>query len=396
MTQMSFRRRLVFPLAAGLALTGISGCCLIPGYGAQAAGAASLTEAQLPVVTGTATYRERMMAPAGSVLTAVLQDTSRADAAAVDLASWSVPLDGVSVPQRFTLAPETALDARMTYTVRATIKGPDGDLLWTTDTAHRVPPGQTGPIDMGELVMVKVAPQVPPAEDVPVLAGTAWSVDAMGQTGLVSGSEPTIAFSKDGRISGTTGCNQFFGGYTQDGAALTFTGVGMTKMACMADGLMQQEATFVSILNGEAKASLDAGSKLTIMGAAGVGFVALPVLANAAPGDPALLRGAEWLVEDLNRMGVIDNSRLTLKFGEDGRVSGSTNCNSFGGTYSVDGSKMTLSPLAMTRKACAAEALANQEARYTGALSGELGWRFAEDGALVLTGDEDTRILLRR
>ena len=50
----------------------------------------------------------------------------------------------------------------------------------------------------------------------------------------------------------------------------------------------------------------------------------------------------------------------------------------------------------MTRRACLAPALSMQESRYVGALSGELGWRFAEDGALVLTGDEDSRVLLRR
>lgn len=77
-------------------------------------------------------------------------------------------------------------------------------------------------------------------------------------------------------------------------------------------------------------------------------------------------------------------------------MSGSTNCNAFSGTYSVDGSKLALSPLVMTRRACAAPALAFQETKYVGALSGELGWRFAADGALVITGDEDSRVQLRR
>lgn len=401
MTHQSFRKRLVSPLIAGFALMGTSACCLIPGHTPKADTAASLTETetQLAVVTGSATYRERMMAPPGAVLTAVLQDTSRADAAAVDLAEWSVPLDGVSVPQRFTLAPETALDDRMTYTVRATIKGPDGALLWTTDTAHVVPGGTTGAFDIGELVMVKVAPYVPPAEDVPVLAGSEWTVDAMGMTGLVSGSEPTIAFSDDGKISGTTGCNRFFGGYTQAGAAVTFTGVGMTKMACLGDGLMEQEATFTGILNGEATASVNADGALTIRGAEGISFTALPAApvagADGAP-DRSILEGGEWVVEDINRGGVIDNSRLTLTFGKDGRVSGHSGCNGFGGSFKSTKDTVEFGQMVGTLMACSAEAMMKQEGKYMAALKGTMNWSITADGALLLTGDEGRRILLRR
>lgn len=506
MIPTTVHRGFFFPLVSALALTGVSACNLTPAS-APADGAATLAPSAMPLVTGTATYRERMMPPTGSVLKVVLQDTSRADAPAINLAEFSASLDEGSVPRAFSLQPTTPMDPRLTYTVRATVLGPDAALLWTTDTVNRVPEATGGSVDMGELVMVKVTPYEAPASPLGggewiiesvgsqataaprqptiafgedgrvagfggcnqysggytqegakitftpiistmmacaagstmqvesaigaalrgdatyaingdgklvinsangteivagrpaaiVLSGTSWTVDGIGSVAVVSGKEPSITFTEDGQINGTTGCNRFFGGYTQEGSKLTFSGVGMTKMACMGDGLMQQESTFASILSGAAAASVDGGGKLTIMGADGVGFVAVPVLSADAPaGDPALLQGAAWIVEDLNRMGVIDNSRLTLSFGADGRVSGSTNCNGFSGTYSVDAGKLTLSPLAMTRRACLAPALSMQEARYVGALSGELGWRFAEDGALVLTGDEDSRVLLRR
>ncbi len=228
------------------------------------------------------------------------------------------------------------------------------------------------------------------------LAGTRWTVEGMGGAAVVPGHEPGIAFSGDGKINGTTGCNRFFGNYVQDGDRVTFSGIGMTKMACMGDGIMGQEMAFAGMLSGPATASIDGLGRLTITGANDAGFVAVPVLTGEVAADPALLLGTEWIVEDINRTGIIDNSRLTLAFGADGRVSGSTNCNTFSGTYSVDGSKMVLSPLAMTQRACTAPALAFQETKYVGALSGELGWRFAGDGALVITGDEDSRVLLRR
>jgi putative lipoprotein len=506
MIQTTVRRGFFLPLVSALALTGLAACNLTPAAG-PADGAATLAPSAMPLVTGTATYRERMMPPAGSVLKVVLQDTSRADAPAINLAEFSASLDEGGVPKTFSLQPTTPMDPRLTYTVRATVLGPDAALLWTTDTVNRVPEATAGTVDMGELVMVKVTPYEVPASPLgggewiiesvggeatpgpraptirfgedgrvggfggcnnysggytqngakitftPIistmmacaagstmqvesaigaalrgdatyaingdgklvinsangteivagrppaiaLSGTSWTVDGIGGVAVVAGSEPSITFTSDGQINGTTGCNRFFGGYAQEGGKLTFSGVGMTKMACMGDGIMQQEMAFADILSGAAAASVDGAGKLTIMGEKGVGFVAVPVLAEDAPvADPAVLQGAAWIVEDINRGGVIDNSRLTLIFGADGRVSGSTNCNGFSGTYSVDGRKLTLSPLAMTRRACLAPALSMQEAKYTGALNGELSWAITGDGALELTGDVGRRVLLRR
>jgi putative lipoprotein len=102
------------------------------------------------------------------------------------------------------------------------------------------------------------------------------------------------------------------------------------------------------------------------------------------------------VVEDINRTGVIDNSRLTLMFGEDGRASGSTNCNRLSGLYEADGGTITFTPLATTRRACLGEALSGQERKYMSALGGEMAWTITADGALELTGDAGRRVLLRR
>ena len=234
--------------------------------------------------------------------------------------------------------------------------------------------------------------------EVPELGGSEWVIDGLGGVGLVSGREPTLAFSADGRISGTTGCNRFFGSYTQDGAALTFPGTGMTKMACMEDGLMIQENAFAGVLNGAATATVDGLGELTLTGANGVGFVAKRAVpaGSAAEADPALLLGADWVVEDLNRGGVIDNTRLTLTFSADGKVSGSTNCNRFNGTYTATTTSVSFGPLAMTRRACTGEALSLQQRKYMDALGGVMTWTIEADGALVLTADGGKRVLLRR
>lgn len=502
-----FPQALVLPCLMLLSPLALTACLTAPpadpAFEAQA----------LMTVTGRATYRERMAAPEGSVLKVELSDTSRADAPAISLADWSDSLDDGGVPKTFTLRINDALDPRGTYTLRATVTGPDGALLWTTDTVHRILPAP-GTVAAGELVMVRVSPSPEADEDAAsdlsvsgrewqvvsvggeattgerppkihfgrngrlsgfggcngfggnfkesqgsltfgdiastlmacrddgtnaresallttlrgsvekragqdgqiiltggnnteiilqpaafmALAGSSWQVEAMGGTAIIAGHEPQLNFDADGRINGTTGCNRFFGSYTQTGSVLTFSGTGMTKMACMAEGVMEQETAFGAILSGEARAETDAQGNLIIRGEDGIAFTARPLPADGVEpaGDPAALTGAAWQAEDINRGGIIDNTVLTLTFTEEGRVSGSTHCNSLSGTYTATGTEVTFSPLAMTRRACIAPALAAQEARFAAALQGTLAWRITADGALELTREGGHRLLMRR
>ncbi len=153
-----------------------------------------------------------------------------------------------------------------------------------------------------------------------------------------------------------------------------------------------------SVISGAATATVDGLGRLTINGANGAGFVAKRAVpaGGAAEADPALLQGADWVVEDLNRGGVIDNTRLTLTFGADGKVSGSTNCNRFNGTFTATATSVSFGPLAMTRRACTGEALSLQQRKYMDALGGVMAWTIEAEGALVLTGDAGKRVLLRR
>lgn len=230
------------------------------------------------------------------------------------------------------------------------------------------------------------------------LAGTSWQVETMGGTAIIAGSEPQITFTQDGQINGTTGCNRFFGAYAQTGAQIAFSSVGMTKMACMADGIMGQEMAFTAILSGKTEGRIDSLGNLVIRGENGVSFTArpLPAEGEVIEGDPAVLGGGAWTVEDINRGGVIDNTVLTLNFSENGRVTGSTGCNSLSGSYTATGTHLTFSPLVTTRRACLAPALNAQEAKFTKALQGEMAWRLTADGALELTREGGHRILLRR
>lgn len=66
-----------------------------------------------------------------------------------------------------------------------------------------------------------------------LLAGPQWSVGEIGGAAVPPAGAITMGFSVDGRISGSAGCNQFFGPIAIDGeGGLTVGPLVSTKMAC--------------------------------------------------------------------------------------------------------------------------------------------------------------------
>jgi len=113
---------------------------------------------------------------------------------------------------------------------------------------------------------------------------------------------------------------------------------------------------------------------------------------NSAHGAD-VLAGHEWVVEDINNQGIIDNSQATLNFGDEGRVAGKASCNRYFAGYLVEGQTLNIKQAATTMMACP-EALMKQERRFLDALERIDSFEIDETGALVLTGD-DSRILAR-
>lgn len=124
-------------------------------------------------------------------------------------------------------------------------------------------------------------------------------------------------------------------------------------------------------------------------------LAAILLAACAATGARAPLTGAEWVVEDINGAGVIDDARASLSFGEDGSLGGSGTCNRYGASYKVSGDQMTISNPAATLRACA-PALMDQERKFFDTLAKVSRYTIDETGALVLTTPDGGRILARR
>jgi heat shock protein HslJ len=113
-------------------------------------------------------------------------------------------------------------------------------------------------------------------------------------------------------------------------------------------------------------------------------------------GEPATIVGTTWILgapsaEALIGEAVPIDTRVTIRFADDGTAAGSAGCNSFGGSYTLgDDGALTIEPGAMTQMACE-EPLMTLEAAYTSALADVYAAQVVDDGeGLILTGAETT------
>jgi heat shock protein HslJ/uncharacterized protein YraI len=125
------------------------------------------------------------------------------------------------------------------------------------------------------------APPPPPAPDNP-LAGSRWQVvqfnDGSGITTLIEGSRITVEFGGNGQVTGNSGCNTFSGSYQVNGNRLSVSQLGGGMMNCPEpEGVMEQEAEFLTTLQSAATFSID-GNRLEIQNGAGQ----LAAIANRA------------------------------------------------------------------------------------------------------------------
>ncbi|MEE4208719.1 MAG: META domain-containing protein [Parvularcula sp.] len=128
------------------------------------------------------------------------------------------------------------------------------------------------------------------------------------------------------------------------------------------------------------------------------------LLAGKVPGGKANHRrdakaedllGEEWVVESIAGGGIIDSSRVTLRFEPDGGLSGRAGCNRYTGSWSFEDGGAQFGPPASTRMACA-PALMEQEQRFLAALEDANRAAIGETGALLLVGPDGEAVRARR
>jgi copper homeostasis protein (lipoprotein) len=114
-------------------------------------------------------------------------------------------------------------------------------------------------------------PTSPSSPSGPVLIGTMWNaVEIDGQPLAASTSQlrPGIVLSGEGnRVTGATGCNRISGTFTQEGNALRFGPLVMTRMACVPDRSAMENA-FTAAMEATASHAI-ANQTLELRDAAG-------------------------------------------------------------------------------------------------------------------------------
>lgn len=118
--------------------------------------------------------------------------------------------------------------------------------------------------------ILSFARTVPPIPE--PLAGTNWTLDSFytgdAVSSVIAGSTLTAVFGGDGRVSGSAGCNNYFGSYTVTGSTLSISSVGSTKMNCPGRGIMLQENTYLTSISKTAAYSIS-GNRLYLKDANG-------------------------------------------------------------------------------------------------------------------------------
>jgi heat shock protein HslJ len=115
------------------------------------------------------------------------------------------------------------------------------------------------------------------------LTGTTWVAtmvdNGRGATaGVVEGSEVTAEFDDEGRVAGSSGCNQYTARYTLEGEALEVGALAGTRRACADADVTDQESAFLRAMERSTVARVEA-DRLELRddeGALQVSFVARP------------------------------------------------------------------------------------------------------------------------
>jgi heat shock protein HslJ len=208
-------------------------------------------------------------------------------------------------------------------------------------------------------------------EDIP------WVLES--GAGLAPGGPAPTATFEAGRVTGTTGCNQYTGTYVLDGGRLTIEPGATTLKGCPppADEVERAYLAALARVSGWRAE----GDELVLLtdGAPGLRFRAASTVGS-------------WTVTSLVHgdalTSPIPGTELTATFAEDGTLSGSAGCNGYTASYAAVDGVLEISPPASTRKFCAEpEGVMDQEASYLAALQQTARYRIGENGLELLHAD---------
>jgi heat shock protein HslJ len=181
-------------------------------------------------------------------------------------------------------------------------------------------------------------------------------------------------------IGGTAACNHYGGEMDRDGDRISIGAVSMTEMGC-AEPIMALEAAYLDGLSRVDTARRDVDQLRLTGPATELDFTLLQPTPDA---DPV---GTQWRLESLITGDAVSSvfGEATLILAEDGTVSGSTGCRSFGGSYTLEGDELVVADLVVDMRPCD-EASAGQDSQVLGLLEGPLRVTVSGDRLTLMGG----------
>ena len=179
------------------------------------------------------------------------------------------------------------------------------------------------------------------------LTASQWNLKSYiangAQTAMPDGVFADLAFDRN-TASGFNGCNDFSGGFTQNGSNLSFGQFASTLMAC--EGPANDVATAFMAALGTTNQYTATQTDLTLYDKNGT----ILALFLAEPANP--LVGGDWKIDaylDANGAVVtpVKDSDPTVTFMAAEQLSGTTGCNDFTGGYRISGTTILIGRMAL-------------------------------------------------
>jgi heat shock protein HslJ len=217
-------------------------------------------------------------------------------------------------------------------------------------------------------------------------------ISAQGQLAdILAETQVTLEFA-DGKLSGSAGCNSFFGDYASDASSLTIGSIGYTEMFCTSpEGVMEQESAYLSALLDAASYTIN-GKNLTITSSDGETILIFSML------QPVTLADEDWEMVAINNgqgevVPALAGISVTATFSQDGNLAGSAGCNHYGTTYVISEDRITIPAPAATRMFCSEpQGVMEQESAYLAALASAASYRI-QQGVLELYDAEGALVV---
>jgi heat shock protein HslJ len=227
--------------------------------------------------------------------------------------------------------------------------------------------------------LVKETPAPPRSR----LAGTSWVLDPASLGVPAPRGRTVTANFSDTRVTGSTSCNLYAGDYKTSGNRIRIGAIITTRIACTPE-TAAAESAYLKKLNA---ATVFFASRQQLLLSGPAGALRFRSAKPEPPARPSFV--GTWRVTGYFGgtpgaiVPVIPNTVIMVTFNADGSLGGQA-CNSYGSSWTADGSSIKIAPVFATKMFCTEPpGVMPQESQYFAALQSAASWS-VDAGQLVL------------